>query len=380
MDQLFGGNDFYSVVGKPLYDWLVAAGVPGWLVAVLYPVVGAVASLGFITAFAILAIWGERRFIARLQDRRGPNRVGKFGLLQTVADVVKLLGKEIIVPERADKFLHFVAPMLVLGPSLMAWAVIPWGPGLQVTDVNVAVLYLFAFGSIPVLGILLAGWGSNNKYSLFGGMRAVVQFVSYEVPGAITLIVPVLLAGTMSLQGIVDAQSGPFWNWFVFKPVFFIGSLPIPVPVIGIVAFLWYIIAGLAEVNRTPFDLVEADSELAAGYFTEYGGMQWALFMLTEYANSAVICLLAASFFLGGYHTGLGDAVDHAIWPLLPGVLITKMALLFLGFVWVRGTMPRFRYDQLMQFAWMRMLPVSLGLVALTAILAPLLRVVPVAR
>ncbi len=374
MDRLAGGNDFYSVIGKPLFDALVGAGVPGWLVAILYVVVGVVLSLGFITAFAILAIWGERRFIARLQDRRGPNRVGKFGLLQSVADVVKLLGKEVIVPERADKFLHFVSPILVLGPSLMAWAVIPWGPGLQVTDINVAVLYVFAFGSIPVLGILLAGWGSENKYSLFGGMRAVVQFVSYEVPGSLTLIVPVLAAGTMSVQGIVASQSGPFWNWNVFKPVFFAGNVPIPVPIIGVVAFLWYIIAGLAEVNRTPFDLVEADSELAAGYFTEYGGMQWALFMLTEYANSAVICLLASSFFLGGYHTGLGDAVDSALWIFLPGVLITKMALLFLVFVWVRGTMPRFRYDQLMQFAWTRMLPVALGLVGLSAIFLPAIR------
>ncbi len=374
LPQAYQARNFYEGIGKPLFDFLVAAGWPGWLVAILYALAGVVGSLGFITAFAILAIWGERRFIARLQDRLGPNRVGKFGLLQSVADVVKLLGKEIVVPERADKFLHFVAPILVLGPSLMAWAVIPWGPGLQVTDINVAVLYVFAFGSIPVLGILLAGWGSENKYSLFGGMRAVVQFVSYEVPGTLTLIVPVLAAGTMSVQGIVEAQSGPFWNWNVFKPLFFAGSIPIPASVIGVVAFLWYIIAGLAEVNRTPFDLVEADSELAAGYFTEYGGMQWALFMLTEYANSAVICLLASSFFLGGYHTGLGDAFDNAIWPLLPGVLITKMALLFLVFVWVRGTMPRFRYDQLMQFAWTRMLPVALGLVGLSALFLPAIR------
>lgn len=380
MDRLLGGSDFYTVIGQPLYDWLVGVGIPGWLVALVYAGAGAVATLLFITVFAMLAIWGERRFIARLQHRRGPNRVGHWGMMQTMADMVKMLGKEIITPSRADRFLHFISPMLVLGPSLMAWAVIPWGPGLQVTDVNVAVLYVIAFGSVPVLGILLAGWGSNNKYSLFGGMRSVVQFVSYEVPAAVTLVVPVLLAGTMSVRGIVEAQSGPFWNWTVFKPVFFLGPVPIPIPIIGGVAFLWYLIAGLAEVNRTPFDLVEADSELAAGYFTEYGGIQWGLFMLAEYTNSAVIALLAASFFLGGYQTGLGEAVDRALWPFLPGVLITKMALLFLVFVWVRGTMPRFRYDQLMQFAWTRMLPVALGLVALTAVLVPFLRVAPVAR
>jgi NADH-quinone oxidoreductase subunit H len=369
MDRLLGGNDFYTVFGKPIHDFLVAAGWPAWVVGTGYAAIGVGSALGMITVFVILAIWAERRFIARIQDRRGPNRVGKFGLLQTVADALKLLSKEIILPAQADRLLHFLAPMLVLGASLMAWAVIPFGPGLQVTDINVAVLYLLAFGSIPALGITLAGWGSSNKYSLFGGMRAVVQYVSYEVPAAIILVVPVLLAGTMSLQGIVQAQSGPFWNWFVFKP-----------PVLGIVAFIWFIIAGLAETNRTPFDHVEADSELTGGFFTEYSGMQFALFMLAEYANSIVVGLLGSSLFLGGYHTGLGDAFDNLIWPLLPGVLLTKAVVIFLIFVWVRGTLPRFRYDQLMQFAWKRMLPVALFLVSATAVLAPWLRVTPATR
>ncbi len=379
MDSLFGGSDFYTVIADPLRTFLAAHGVPTWLTSLVYAVIGALSVLGLLTVFVIMAIWAERRFIARLQDRWGPNRVGKFGLLQSVADALKLLSKEIIVPAQADRLLHFIAPSLVLGASLMTWAVIPWGPGLQVTDLNVGVLYLLAFGGIPVLGIILAGWGSTNKYSLLGGMRAVVQFVSYEVPGAIVLVVPVLLAGTMSLQGIVQAQSGPFWNWFIFKPVFYFDVIPIPIPIIGVVAFVYYIIAGLAETNRTPFDHVEADSELTGGFTTEYSGMQFALFFLAEYGNSVVVGLLASSLFLGGYHTGLGDAFDNFIWPLLPGVLVTKAAVIFLIFVWVRGTLPRFRYDQLMQFAWKGMVPVTLLLVAATTLFVSFFRAGPAA-
>ena len=261
LGDYYNTHDFWLGIGMPLRDWLVGLGVPAWLVAVVYVGVGAVTILGIITVSVIIAIWAERRFIARLQDRRGPNRVGKFGLLQSVADAVKLLAKEIIRPAQADPTLHFLAPMLILGASLMTWAVIPWGPGLQVANLNIGVLYLLAFGAIPALGVTIAGWGSTNKYSLFGGMRAVVQYVSYEVPAGIVVVVPVLLARTMSLQGIVQAQSGPVWNWFVFQPTIFIGPIPIPIPIIGLVAFVYYLIAGLAETNRTPFDHVEADSE-----------------------------------------------------------------------------------------------------------------------
>ncbi len=387
LGDYYNQHDFWLGIGMPLHDWLVGLGVPGWIVSLVYVGIGAATILGMITVFVIIAIWAERRFIARLQDRLGPNRVGKFGLLQSVADALKLLAKEIIRPKEADPTLHFLAPVLILGASLMTWAVIPWGPGLQVANLNIGVLYLLAFGAIPALGVTIAGWGSTNKYSLFGGMRAVVQYVSYEVPGAIVLIVPVLLARTMSLQGIVQAQNGPVWNWFIFQPTFFIGPIPLPIPIIGLVAFVYYLIAGLAETNRTPFDHVEADSELTGGFTTEYSGMQFALFFLAEYANSIAVGLLASTFFLGGYHTGLGDAFDNLIWPLLPGVLITKAAIIFLVFVWVRGTLPRFRYDQLMQFAWKRMLPVSLALVSLSALFAslssllgPIIRLAPGVR
>ena len=287
----YNTHDFWLGIGMPLHDWLVGLGVPGWLVSLVYVVIGAVSILGLITVGVIIAIWAERRFIARLQDRLGPNRVGKFGLLQSVADALKLLSKEIIRPALADPLLHFLAPLMILGASLMTWAIIPWGPGLQVTDLNIGILYLLAFGAIPALGVTIAGWGSTNKYSLFGGMRAVVQYVSYEVPAGIVIVIPVLLARTMSVPGIVQAQSGPVWNWFVFQPVFFIGPLPIPIPIIGLVAFVFYLIAGLAETNRTPFDHVEADSELTGGFTTEYSGMQFALFFLAEYANSIAVGL-----------------------------------------------------------------------------------------
>jgi NADH-quinone oxidoreductase subunit H len=383
----YNTHDFFLGIGKPVHDWLVGLGVPAWIVAVVYAGIGAVSVLGMITVFVMLALWAERRFIARLQDRLGPNRVGPYGLLQSVADVLKLLSKEIITPALVDRQLHFLAPMIVLGPALMTWAVIPFGPGLQVADLNVGILYLLAFGAIPALGVTLAGWGSMNKYSLFGGMRAVVQYVSYEVPAGVVVVIPVLLARTMSLQGIVQAQSGPLWNWFVFQPTIFIGPLPIPVPIIGTVAFVYYLIAGLAETNRTPFDHVEADSELTGGFTTEYSGMQFSLFFLAEYANAIAIGMLGSALFLGGYHTGLGDAFDNLIWPLLPGVLITKAAIIFLVFVWVRGTLPRFRYDQLMQFAWKRMLPISLALLSLSALfaslsslLAPVVRLAPGVR
>ncbi len=368
----YNTHDFWLGIGKPLHDWVVGLGLPDWIVAIVYAGVGALSVLGMITVFVMLALWAERRFIARLQDRWGPNRVGPFGLLQSPADVLKLLTKEIITPAQVDKALHFLAPMIVLGPALMTWAIIPFGPGLQVTDINVGILYLLAFGALPALGVMIAGWASMNKYSLFGGMRAVVQYVSYEVPAAIVVVIPVLLARTMSVQGIVQAQSGPAWNWFVFQPVLFIGPIPIPIPIIGLVAFTFYLIAGLAEVNRTPFDHVEADSELTGGFTTEYSGMQFSLFFLAEYANAIALGLLGSALFLGGYHTGLGDAFDNLIWPLLPGVIITKAAVIFLVFVWVRGTLPRFRYDQLMQFAWKRMLPISLVLLSLSALFASL--------
>jgi NADH-quinone oxidoreductase subunit H len=317
-----------------------------WLISLILTMLAIAALAGFIPVNVMLMIWAERRIIARMQDRLGPNRVGPFGLLQSVADALKLLTKEDVVPSRADRFLHFVAPLLVLAFSLMVWAVIPWNKGMALTDLNVAVLYVIAMGGVPTVGFIIAGWSSNNKYSLLGGMRAAAQFISYEIPGVLAVLTPVLLAGSMSLQDIAEAQRPV---WFVFYPV------------IGQLAFLVFLIAGVAESNRTPFDLVEAESEIIAGFHTEYSGMRFALFFLAEYANVFAISAIGATLFLGGYtFFGLEDYIPG--WIFMMG----KTTTLVFVFFWLRGTLPRLRYDQLMGFAWKGLLPVALLNVLLT--------------
>jgi NADH-quinone oxidoreductase subunit H len=309
---------------------------------------------GAIPTIVMGEIWAERRVLALMQDRWGPNRVGPFGLLQSVADALKLLTKEDVVPARADRFLHFVAPLLVLAFSLAVWVVIPWGRGIVVADINVAVLYVIAMAGVPTVGFIIAGWASDNKYSLLGGMRAAAQFISYEIPGVLAVLTPVLLAGTMSLSGIAEAQR-PLW--FVFYPI------------IGQVAFVVFLIAGVAESNRTPFDLVEAESEIIAGFHTEYSGMRFALFFLAEYANVFAISAIGTTLFLGGYTMfGLEDVIPG--WIFMMG---KTTSLVFL-FFWLRGTLPRLRYDQLMNFAWKGLLPVALLNILLTAAMASAFR------
>src|SRR3954447_17567283 len=242
-------------------DGLLRAVMPGWLAGLLMALIGAGLLAAIVSGAVILLVWMERKIIAKMQDRSGPNRVGPFGLLQTVADAIKLLSKEDIVPARVDKIIWALSPIVVLAAALMAWAVIPWSPGVVPANLNVGVLFILSMGSLPVIGVVMAGWGSNNKYALLGGMRSAAQLVSYEIPGVLSALVPVMLAGTMSLQGVVEAQELPTrlggisnW-WFVFTPWGFIG-------------FIVFIISGLAETNRTPFDLIEAESELAAGFHT----------------------------------------------------------------------------------------------------------------
>lgn len=341
-------NNPFAAVGDLLRGVLLTF-LPDWLVDLLLWVV----AIGFVCAFVavvvMIQIWLLRRVIARLQDRLGPNRVGPFGLMQSVADAMKLLSKEDVVPSGADKALHFIAPVLVLGFSLMVWAVIPWGPGIAIADINVGLLFVLAMGGIPTASLLIAGWASNNKYSMLGGMRAAAQFISYEVPAALAVLTPVLMAGTLSLQGIVERQGEVGW-FIIFFPF-------------GPIAFLLFLLGGLAESNQTPFDLVEAESELAAGFHTEYSGMRWGLFFLAEFANVLAISAIGATLFLGGWLPlpGLGFIPPY-VW------VFAKTAFLVLVFIWIRGTLPRIRYDQLMQFAWKGLLPVALLNVALTAI------------
>lgn len=305
----------------------------------------AIALVTTIVAVVVMSqTWAERRIIGFMQGRLGPNRVGKAGLLQPVADAIKLLTKEIIIPYQADRIPFLLAPLVVLVPSLIVWSVLPWGPGLNVTDLNVGVLFILAMGAFPTIGILTAGWASGNKYSVLGGMRAAAQLISYEIPMVIIVMVPVLLAGSMSLQEIVKAQTG---LWF---------ALVLPV---GPVALLLFVVAGIAEVNRSPFDLPEAESEIIAGFHTEYSGMAFALFFLAEYANSFAISAMATILFLGGW---LGPFLPPFLWFFL------KAYLVFFVIVWIRATLPRLRYDQLMHTAWKAALPLALVTVGLTAV------------
>ncbi|MFW5692158.1 MAG: NADH-quinone oxidoreductase subunit NuoH [Chloroflexota bacterium] len=317
-----------------------------------------------ITGFAYTTLL-ERKFIAWFQQRVGPNRVGPGGFLQPAADGLKLIFKENILPEKADKPVYRLAPMLKAIPTLVVLAVIPLGPDIVIpwfdgnwyqvplglADPGVGILWLLAITSIGTYGVVLAGWASNNKYSMLGGMRAASQMVSYELSMGITLAVPVLIAGTLSIGAIVEAQGGFFINWFVFQN-----------PLAAIILM----IALIAETNRAPFDLPEAEQELTAGYMTEYSGMKFALFMMAEYLGMIAVSLIAASTFFGGYNDGFG-LVDSI--PILgPLVLIGKVVLLLIGFVWLRATLPRIRYDRLMMFGWKIMLPLALLSVVWTAV------------
>lgn len=290
--------------------------------------------LGFISLSSMFLIWWERKVSAHIQTRFGPMRVGWHGFLQPIADAIKLLLKEDIVPCGVDKWVWWLAPFFATVPAIMAFVAIPFASNLIVKDLNVGIFYIIAITSVGILGIFMAGWGSNNKYSLLGGMRSVAQIVSYEIPLILSIVTVVMFSGSLSMQKIVQAQSG---HWFILKP-----SLA--------VAFLVYVISATAEVNRAPFDIPEAESELVAGFHTEYSGMKFAMFFIAEYTNIFTIAAIATTLFLGGW---LG--------PFLPGVLwflIKTYGLIFI-LMWVRWTFPRVRVDQLMGFAWKVLTPVS---------------------
>jgi len=312
-----------------------------------------------VTGFAYLTFY-ERRALARMQIRIGPNRAGPSGWLQPVADGIKLIFKEEVIPARAYKVLFILAPMITVFPALVILAVIPWGTAITIfgrtiplylTNINVGVLYLVAIASISVYGIVLAGWSSNNKYAMMGGMRSSAQMISYELALGLALIGPILIAGTMSLVGIVEAQN-PIW-FIVYQPV-------------GAIVFF---IASVAEVNRAPFDMPEAEQELTAGYHAEYSGMKFALFFMAEYVKMIAISAIGATLFLGGFR---GPFVDQV--PILgPFYLFFKIMVLLFLLIWLRATLPRLRYDRLMAFGWKILLPVALANVFLTAVVLVLI-------
>lgn len=315
-----------------------------------------------LTGFAYLT-WYERKALSRMQVRYGPNRAGKFGLLQPIADAVKLIFKEELIPDQAEKILFILAPIVTVVPAVVITATVPWGPSFQafgrtinlyIANIDVGILYVTSIASIAVYGIVLAGWSSNNKYAMLGGMRSTAQMVSYELALGLSFTAVILLAGSMNMIKIVEAQKDV---WFaVLQPT-------------GAVIFL---IATLAELNRAPFDMPEAEQELTAGYHVEYSGMKFALFFMAEYTKMIAISAISATIFFGGYREFwfLKDtflSVDRL--PLLgPVYMFLKIIVLLFGMIWARATLPRIRYDRLMSFGWKAMLPLSLAVVLVSAL------------
>ena len=310
----------------------------GWIIMLI-----GIAIIAGLLGLTTGMIWIERRTLAWFQDRLGPNRVGPAGLLQPIADIIKLFMKEDWIPPFADKFVFIFAPMIVAITVLLAFAVVPFTEAIKVSDANVGLLFFLGMTSLSVYSIALAGWASNSKYSLIGGLRGAAQMISYEIPMAVSLVGVVMLAGSFRLIDIVNAQSR----------IWFIVTQPL--------GFIIFLIAGFAEARRTPFDLPEADSEIVAGYHTEYSSMKFALFFMGEYLDLILISVMTTVLFLGGWH---GPFLPPIVW-----FLIKTFALIFL-FIWVRAVLPRYRFDQLMGFGWKALLPLSLLNVLVTGAIA----------
>ncbi|MDO8692011.1 MAG: NADH-quinone oxidoreductase subunit NuoH [Dehalococcoidia bacterium] len=331
--------NFFPYIGTVISGALSTV-LAGWAVYVIMALIGIIGILGFAISANLAMVWGERRIVARIQVRPGPNRVGPFGLLQPLADALKVLTKEDIVPSKADKWMHFLGPTLCIIPAVLAWAVIPFNDGAILTDLNIGVLYILAVSSLGLVGVFMAGWGSNNKYSLLAAMRTIAQVVSYEIPMVLSVLGVVAIVGSLSMIDIVKAQSIPF---IVLQPL----------------GFLVYLIAATAEINRSPFDTMEAESELIGGYHTEYSGMRQAMFYIAEYINLLVVSSIVVTVFLGGWR---GPLLPPYIW------FVIKLSCLFFFFVWLRGTLPRFRIDQVMAIAWKFLVPVAILNIFLTGI------------
>ncbi len=313
----------------------------------LLPLILSIAAIigAFATLFAITTIL-ERKGLGRIQNRYGPNRVGPCGILQPMADGIKAIIKEDLVPRAADKVIHFIAPLALVAPVFLALAVIPVGRNMTAIDIDGGVLFFFAVGAATELSVFMAGWSSRNKYSLLGAMRAIAQMISYEVPLILSSVTVVMMVGSLSTVKIVEAQagySGVLPHWFVLTPW-------------GLAGFILFMIAATAESNRSPFDLPEGESEIIAGYYIEYSGFKFALFFLGEYIGMFAVSGLAITLFLGGWHAPLSFLtwVPSYVW------FFAKLLAIIAGFIWIRGTLPRLRMDQLMNFAWKFMLPLAL--------------------
>ena len=336
-----------------IYNAGLQAVAATWWTAVVWPVVWTlmkilVVLLPLLGAVAYLTLW-ERKFLGWMQVRVGPNRVGPLGLLQPIADALKLLTKEILVPAAANRGLFFIGPILTIMPALAAWAVVPFGPDVALANINAGLLFVMAITSMEVYGVVIAGWASNSKYAFLGALRASAQMVSYEIAMGFCLVVVLMVTGSMNMSVIVAEQAkGLFadqglgflsWNWLPLLPIFVV-----------------YVISGLAETNRHPFDVVEGEAEIVAGHMVEYSGMSYAMFYLAEYANMWLVSILAAVMFLGGWLSPVAALawIPGGIWLGLKTCAIVSL------FIWVRATFPRFRYDQIMRLGWKVFIPVTL--------------------
>jgi NADH-quinone oxidoreductase subunit H len=322
------------------------AGAPDWVMQIASALINIFALLGvFLTLFALISVL-ERKILARIQNRYGPNRVGPFGLFQPVADGIKMLIKEDIVPARADKVVHFLAPVLIAATAILALGVIPYGRNMTPFAIDGGILFFFAVGSTTELAVFMAGWGSNNKFSMLGAMRAIAQMISYELPLIITTFPVVMVVGALSPDAIVAAQNGYSFgvvpHWFVVTPW-------------GAAAFILFFVAGLVESNRTPFDVPEGESEIVAGHMTEYSGFKYATFFMAEYIGMFAISGLAVTLFLGGWHAPIRglEFIPSYVW------FFVKLSILLFIYIWIRGTLPRTRIDHIMNFAWKFMLPMA---------------------
>ena len=347
----------FSILTQKTHNWLYAhCGSWGMLCEL---VIAGICVITLCVLLGVSFVYMERKVAAFMQIRLGPNRVGPKGLLQAIADVLKLILKEGFSPKASDKFLYNFAPFIVMIVAFLALAPLPFAKGLQMWDINIGVFYVSAVSSISVIGILMAGWASNSKYSLLGAMRSGAQIVSYELSAGLSLIAIVALAGSMSLNDIVESQRT---GWWIFK-----GHIP------AIIAFVIFIIAGTAELNRAPFDMAEAESELTAGFHTEYTGMRFAMFFLAEYVNMFTVCAIGATLFLGGwmpFHIGRLEGFNHVM-DFIPPVIWFFGKTFFLIFVimWFRWTFPRLRIDQLLTLEWKYLMPISLANMILVALI-----------
>lgn len=347
--------DFRTLTGA-IHTWLSGMMSSGWVIFTEMVLVG----LAFLLMYALLGlflVYLERKVCAIIQNRVGPNRVGKWGLLQTIADLIKLLLKELIPIRKSDPLLFNLAPFIVIIASFMAMAAIPYAKGLQAIDFNIGVFYMMAVSSLGVVGILLAGWSSNSKYSLIGAMRSGAQIVSYELSVGLSLLAIVVFTGSMQLSTIVESQAN---GWWIFK-----GHIP------AFISFVIFLIASTAEINRGPFDLAEAESELTAGFHTEYSGIKFAFFFLAEYMNMFIVAALGATVFLGGwmpFHIGNWEGFNQ-IMDYVPSVVwfFSKTFFIILVIMWFKWTFPRLRIDQLLTLEWKYLLPVSLFNIVLIA-------------